>query len=111
LAVEIKDRTLTLQLLEDKIASTRLAKVRELLFLIRATPLVENDSVTDRARRELASGQNIYILEAEPFFHQVMALIGENGRVEFIEQVGVVLEELGMDNTDRRAWADLLLEV
>ena len=42
LAVEVKDQTLTLELLEDKIASTRLARVQELLFLIRATPTVSD---------------------------------------------------------------------
>ncbi len=110
LAVEVKDRTLTLQLLEDKIASTRLARVRELLFLIRASPVVADDRVTERARSEFASGQNIYVLEAEPFFYHMMAVIGETGRLAFIEQIGAVLDELGMDYTDRRDWADQLIE-
>ena len=108
LAVEIKDRTLTLELLEDKITSTRVAKVRELLFLIRANPIVADSRVTERVQSEFASGQNIYVLDAEPFFNHVMALIGETGRAMFIEQVGKVIEELNLDYTDRRVWANLL---
>ncbi len=104
-----KDRTLTLQLLEDKITSARVAKVTELLFLVRATPLVANESVTERIRSEFASGQNIYVLDAEAFINHIMALIGETGRTAFIEQVSVVLEELGMDYTDRQEWANLLI--
>ena len=66
--------------------------------------------MTDRARREFASGQNIYVLAAEAFFHHIFALIGESGRVVFTEHVGNTLEELGLDHTDRRAWADLLID-
>jgi hypothetical protein len=108
LAVEIKDRTLTLELLEDKIASARLAKVQELLFLIRATPIVSDDSVSERARSEFANGQNVYVLAAEPFVSDAMALMGETGRLGLIEEIGTVLEELSMDYADRRAWADFL---
>lgn len=108
LAVEVKDQTLTLQLLEDKITTTRLAKVRELLFLIRAMPLISDDQVTERVKHEFSSGQSIYLLAAEPFFEQVLALVGEAGRVTFINLVGRILEEYGLDYVDRRAWATLL---
>ena len=99
----------TLELLEDKIESTRMARVKELLFLIRANPLIADSRVADRVRSEFSSGQNIYVLNAETFLNNVLALVGESGMAIFVHEVGVVLDELQLDYTDRRAWADLLI--
>jgi len=97
----------TLQLLEDKIMSTRLAKVKELLFLIRSNPIIESNDVYERAQREFSSGQNIYLLNADIFIEQILSLIGEEGRLLFLELVGQALEEFRLDFKDRRD-ADIL---
>ncbi|SHK64337.1 restriction endonuclease, SacI family [Alicyclobacillus tolerans] len=110
LAVEVKDRTVTLQLLEDKIATTRLARVEELLFLIRSEPIVESQEVYERAQREFASGQNIYLLHVDVFMEQILSLIGEDGRLLLIEKVGNALEEFRLDFKDRKDWADILVK-
>ncbi len=108
LAVEVKDRTVTLQLLTDQITSARMARVTELLFLVRAPQLIDSDEVPRRARMEFVSGQNIYLFDAESFFANVLGLLGEEGRGVFLEQVGHALTEYRLDFRDRRGWADLL---
>lgn len=110
LAVEVKDRTVTLQLLEDKIATTRVARVKELLFLIRSEPIVENDEVFQRAQREFSSGQNIYLLHVDVFTEQILSLLGEEGRLLLLEQIGNALEEFRLDFKDRNDWADILVK-
>ncbi|GEO27477.1 hypothetical protein Alches_25790 [Alicyclobacillus hesperidum subsp. aegles] len=109
LAVEVKDRTVTLQLLEDKITSTRMVRVKELLFLVRSEPIVESDEVIQRAQREFVSGQNIYLLHVDEFMEQILSVVGEDGRLLFIEQVGKALEEFRLDFTDRQDWARVLV--
>lgn len=108
LAIEVKDRTLTLELLSNQISSARIAKVTELLFIIRATPITEGPQVLDAAAAEYGSGLNIYFLDADVFFESILVLLGEKGRYVFLEQVGSTLEEYNLDFSDRRDWAELL---
>ncbi len=108
LAIEVKDTTLTLQMLEDKIKRVRRHQVRELMFLIRADSMVDNDIVIERAKQEFVVGHNIYLVEAMNFFSDVSALIGESGRRIFLEQVGLVMTELKISFEHRNEWANLL---
>lgn len=108
LAIEVKDRTLTLELLSGQITSARLAKVTELLFIIRASNIVAGQEVRERASTEFGSGLNIYLFEAGSFFSIILGLIGENGRRTFMDEVGIALEDYKLDFRDRRDWAELL---
>lgn len=110
LAIEVKDRTLTIEMLTDKIASTRLAHVTELFFLIRADPLVQGENVEERAKREFTGGGNIYILEVNNFLKNIMALIGEEGRQQLLNQICSALDELNLDFQDKKDWSALLEE-
>ncbi len=108
LAIEVKDRTVTLEMLESKIHSSREAHVRELMFLIRANQLTQDIDVKERAEREFTSGGNIYLLETNSFLENILALIGENGRQIFLESVCDALMELNLDFQDKKDWAELL---
>lgn len=108
LAAEAKDVALTLELLEDKIQSSRMAGVRELLFLVRAEPITGDPEVIGRADREFAAGHNIYLIGADAFMNSMLAWLGEPGRHTFARMLGEVLEEYGYDYADRRAWSDIL---
>lgn len=107
LAVEVKDMTLTLQLLEDKIRSCRENAVTELMFLIRANPLI-SEGVNERIQKEFASGQNIYIIEALKFIETAVTLLGEPSRRKFIITIGEVAEELRLDFAGRKQWEEIL---
>ena len=108
LAAEAKDVSLTLELLEDKIQTSRMASVQELLFLIRAVPMVADPEVQHRADREFAAGHSIYLVSSDSFMHSILAWLGESGRHTFTKYVGDVLDEYGCDYEDRRAWSDIL---
>jgi len=109
LAVEVKDRIVTLQLLEDKIATIRNTGVQELLFLIRSKPIVESDRVIQRVQKEFSYGQNIYLLHVDVFIEQVLSLIGEEGRRLLLKQIGDALEKFRLDFKDRKDWANFLV--
>lgn len=108
IAVEVKDRTVTLELLEDKISLSRLKEVRELLFLIRSKQLVADDAAAEKGKKEFGSGLNVYILDFSEFTKSVLVLIGEKGRHRFLLNVGHSLEQLKVDFKDRKEWAELL---
>lgn len=108
LAIEVKDRILTLELLSNQITSARLARVTELLFIIRASSMIAGQEVRERASAEFGSGLNIYLFDADSFFSTVLGLVGENGRRVFLEQIGNTLEKYNLDFRDRRDWAELL---
>lgn len=107
-AVEVKDRTVTLELLEDKISTSRLNEVKELLFMIRSNQLVDSDDVIERGRREFGSGLNVYMVDFAEFIKSVFVLIGEKGRNRFLINIGYSLEQLRVDFVDRKEWAELL---
>jgi hypothetical protein len=107
LAVEVKDTTLTLQLLEDKIRSCRANAVTELMFLIRANPLV-GEGVDERVEKEFTTGLNIYTIEAIEFLNGALSILGESARREFLINIGSVGEELKLEFNDRKQWAEIL---
>ncbi len=108
IAVEVKDRTVTLELLEDKISTSRLNEVKELLFLIRSNQLVDSDDVMKRGRKEFGSGLNVYMVAFAEFIRSVLVLMGEKGRNRFLITIGHSLEQLRVDFVDRKEWAELL---
>lgn len=108
MAVEVKDRTVTLELLEDKISTSRLNEVKELLFLIRSNQLVDSDDVMNRGGKEFGSGLNVYMVDFAEFIRSVLVLIGERGRNRFLINIGHSLEQLRVDFVDRKEWAELL---
>ena len=63
-AVEVKDRTVTLQDLDTAISKARRSEVTEVLFAS-ASPSKGDPEVSDRARREFGLGINIYQLQIE----------------------------------------------
>lgn len=107
LAVEVKDRQLTLQLLEDKILSSRRSSVTELLFLIHQLGALDED-IIQRVDREFASGLSIYVLDTLEFCRNVLALLGEHGRYTFLVEVGRMMDELKLQFPDRWEWSQLL---
>lgn len=106
LAVEVKDRDLVFKDLDDKVAAIRQKKARE--FLALATGTVVQDSETKQlVDSQYVSGHNIYTFNFDAFVRPLLALLGEEGRIAIIAEVGLVLDEFcGIQH--RRAWAALL---
>ena len=112
LAVEVKDREITVAQIESKLHNARSKKVSEILFVAqKGLDPEEKVSIPARIESEFASGQNVYILDLATLARVVLSLTGEAWRPRFLHEVGRQLEEYHSDIRHRRAWASLLSEL
>lgn len=108
IAVEVKDRQLTLTDVQDKLQTARQKGVRELLYLVRGIAKAKDaKDIEDLAQREFAAGQNVYVCKFSEFLHAAMILLQEKGRRIMLQRTGAELDERG-DLSDRQTWGDLL---
>lgn len=112
LLVEVKDRALRLTQMDRKIEGARAHHVAELLFLVQSgNGSAQEENIGSRIWSEFASGQNVYVAAFRPFAFGLLILLGERGRVRFLDEVGKELDRGGSGIALRRAWADLLRTV
>jgi hypothetical protein len=112
LAVEVKDKELTVSQIMDKLPSLRAKRVSEILFIAqKGIDKNEIEGITILVSREFSSGQNIYVFNLVRFAESLLALIGESGRRDFLEIVGMHLENFGSALLHRKAWAALLSQI
>lgn len=114
-AVEVKDRSLDAGELASTIQKCRIAMVREVMFVIRAPNLLAADLPFSEFERmcaeQFSSGLNIYLEPFNQILTSVLAIIGEAGRREFLESVGMALAQQNADVTHRWAWAALVKSI
>jgi hypothetical protein len=112
LAVEVKDRELTISQLQDKIPNMREKQVLELFFIAQKGVSTKDETdIESLLDREFVSGHNIYITDLISLSNVVLALFGENGRQEFLKEIAHQLDEYRSDIGHRRTWAGLLAKV
>ena len=108
LAVEVKDRTLTLIDVEGTLGKCRQRKIRDIFF---AAPGVKNDersSLDERIARAFASGQNVYVFDFFDFARSILAVGGEPIRSTFLQKVGEHLDNWNTQPSHRQSWKKLL---
>lgn len=109
LLVEVKERALTLVHLNAKLDRARARHIAEILFIAKSGKQPDDAQMIDeRILSEFASGQNIYISNFSDFALGIMILLGESGRVDFVDRIGKELDRVHSDITHRKAWAELL---
>ena len=106
-AVEVKDRTITLQDVDTAIGKARRSDVTEVLFAS-VSSLNSDQQIADRAEREFGLGVNIYQLPINTLIRVVLAIAGESSRVEFLELAGEELNYRVTQPSHKIAWQDLL---
>ncbi|MEK6674178.1 MAG: restriction endonuclease, SacI family [Planctomycetota bacterium] len=112
LAVEIKDRQLTIRDVEDKLSGIREAGIRELAFLVRGEgEFTISEELPEVLNRHFATGHNIYVCDFRHFLNSCLVLFGEEGRRSFLILLGAVLDDRKADLSHRETWRDLLNEV
>ena len=109
LAVEVKDRALTLS---DVRASTRKARESDaaLSSLLFAAPGIRNrdeTAIDNSVMTAWASGLNIYQIDIVDLAASTFSLLSEDWRPTLLRQIGKELDARG-DHAHRRAWHDLL---
>lgn len=109
LLVEVKDRTLTLTHMDSKLERARAEGISEILFIAEdGKEPGEVANIDSRIQSEFVSGQNVYVTDFPKFSLGVFILLGEDGRVYFLREVGRELDRANSAISHRRAWADLL---
>jgi hypothetical protein len=109
MAVEVKDRRLSLRHAQDKLPSVRERGIRELLFLVQGgVESADRRPVDNVIDRQFVTGQNIYVAEFGTFLESCLVLFGETGRRAFLLRVGEQLDSQRADLMHRKRWADLL---
>lgn len=112
LAVEVKDKELTINHIKDKLPNMRSKRVSEILFIAQSGAVKEDGpDIDELVSKEYSSGQNIYIFPFSNFAESHTALLGEGGRRAFLEQVGDTLDKYGYSIQHKRDWASLLSRI
>ena len=112
LLVEVKDRELTLVQLDSKLDTARARHISEMLFVAEQGKDVQAlDAIDGRIASEFVSGQNVYVVRFADFSLGILILFGEDGRVDFLREVGVELDRVNARIEHRKAWAELLKQV
>jgi len=108
MAVEAKDRKITIAQLRDKVPLWREAGITE-AFVVATEAIKSEDAaaIHETQNVEFVSGHNIYCLSWGSFSSSVFALVGESGRAEFLKRVAAQLDQFSPIK-HRRAWAELL---
>ena len=107
LVVEVKDRVLTVSQMMGKVANVREKQVSE-IFFVAQQGVEDQEQVDSLVEREFVSGQNVYVLSLSRLAEVSFALIGEDGRRDFLLEVGCQLDNHLSDIRHRRRWAELL---
>lgn len=108
LAVEVKDRALTLADVEGTIAKTRHRMIAEILFAVPQTVVGDEPAIQQRVESAFATGQSIYRSDFFDLAKAIFTLTGDGGRVAFLRRVGEHLNEWNTQPSHRTAWKKLL---
>ncbi len=112
LAIEVRDRQLTITQVQDKLPSMRAKRVTEMFFVAQeGIAPHDREGIAHIVKKEFAAGQNIYITDLISIAETLLAVMGEAGRRTFLQHVGSVLEQYRCPLTHRRAWAEVLASI
>jgi hypothetical protein len=109
LAIEVKDKTVTVSDLEEKLPATRKRGVKE-VFFVSAHGKKEAEGVAGRVSKEFGAGQNLYVCNLFELAESLLAVTGESSRRDFLVRVGEQLDTYS-DTRHRLAWKKTLEEL
>jgi hypothetical protein len=109
LAVEVKDKELTVSQLETKLKTARAKKIAEVLFVAqKGVEPGQEAAMVSRIEEEFTRGQNVYVFDLNSLARSVLALMGGKACPAFLELIGEQLEQFRSDIRHRKAWSELL---
>ena len=111
LVIEVKERNLTLADVRDSVLKARKVSLRELLFNAPGANPSDKEKISGLFAKAWASGTNLYGLSINELIRVGLALTGEPGRKDFLENVGKQLDEYGTQPSNRKRWKELLEEI
>lgn len=109
LAVEVKDRTLSMADLEASILKCRTVDVRNLLFVIQSKTLLSDEAaMLDRSKHEFTRGIDVNFADAVTLFRTALMLLSPEQRALLLRGVHDALEEMGAHLKHRYHWMGLV---
>ncbi len=108
LAVEVKDRMVTLADVEGILHKSRQRRITEILFTAKGPGPAEKQAIDERISSAFTAGQNLYIFDFFDLARGVLALGGESIRITFLQKVGEHLDTWNVQPRHRQAWQKLL---
>lgn len=108
LAVEVKERKLTLTDLEGTLRKCRQRRIKDIFFTTPGVRPDEQAALNDRIANAFASGHNVYVFDFLDLARSVLALGGEPIRNTFLQKVGEHLDRWNTQPAHRQAWKRLL---
>lgn len=108
LAVEVKERILTLSDVEGTLRKCRQRKIKDIFFAAPGVQEGDRSSLSERIERAFTSGHNLYVFDFFDFARSVLALGGEPIRTTFLQKVGEHLDLWNTQPAHRQAWKRLL---
>ncbi len=111
LAIEVKERTLTLTDVEGTLRKCRKRKIKDIFFAAPRVKKDEQSTVDKRVALAFAGGQNLYVFDFFEIARSVLSLGGENIRATFLQKVGEHLDLWNTQPSHRQAWKSLLESV
>lgn len=108
LAIEVKERTLTLTDVEGTLRKCRKRKIKDIFFAAPRVKSEEQSAIDERIVLAFASGQNLYVFDFFNLARSVLALGGEHIRTTFLQKVGEHLDLWNTQPSHRQAWKTLL---
>jgi len=108
LAIEVKDRKLTITELDSTIGKARRSRLTEILFVTRGIDESEKEEIVSRIGREWAQGTNVYDLTLQDLIRVIFSIAGEKCRIDFLHAVGNQIDEKASQPDLKSEWADLL---
>jgi hypothetical protein len=108
LAVEVKERTLTLTDVEGTIRKCRQREIKDIFFAAPGVKADDQPALDERIGRVFGSGQNLYVFNFFPFARSILALGGDPIRTTFLQKVGEHLNRWNTQPSHRQAWKTLL---
>ena len=108
IAVEVKDRDLTLADVEGTITKTRSREIEEIFFTAPKVKPADADKIKSRLNTAFAGGQSFYVFDFFSLARAVLALGGNAMRRLFLQKVGDHLDTWTTQPSHRQAWKRLL---
>ena len=112
LAIEVKDRALTLADVRSSTQKARASKdpLSNLLFAAPSVRDDERDEIRENMETAWASGLNISQIDIVDLANAAFSLLSEKWRPKLLREIGNELDSRA-DHAHRRAWHDLLLNI
>lgn len=108
LAVEVKDRDLTLVDVEATLGKARNSGLANVVLAAPGIRRQDRDAARARLADEWARGTNVYRISIPELVRGAFVLLEEGWRVRFVKAIGAELDERGAEYPHRRDWSDLL---